>query len=142
MNLITVFLHMTDGCIELISLIACADLLGILYKNQISKNRIGISVITYLGTSFFELFITASFGNSLELFAIIFYYLRLILTIFLLYGYINRKIIYLIAFLDLSVSLAKTSVSSILANMLNKNANDVSAFVMVFIQIAVLIIIL
>lgn len=57
-------------------------------------------------------------------------------------GFINRKIIYLIAFFDLSVSLARTGVSNILANLLNKKASDVSPFVMIFIQAAVLIIIL
>lgn len=142
MILITSLLFAVGGAIELMSLIICADFLGILFKNQINKNRLIFSLITHIAITILYLFLVNSFDYSIRFFTAFLYYFRFIITMYILSGHINRKIIYLIAFFDLSVSLVKTSMSSILANILDKKTNDVSLFVMPPIQMAILIIIL
>lgn len=142
MNFIAKILYVLSGIIQLVSLIFCADFFGIIRKNQIKKNRLAPSLITHFTITILFLFLFNVSNGSIRFFATLLFYFGVILTIYIMTGQINCKIIYLIAFLDLSVSLAKTCVSSILANMLNTNANDVSWFVMVFLQTVVLIIIL
>ena len=142
MSFIAKVLSILSGEIQLISLIICADLFGILRKNQIKKNRLVPSLMTQFAITMLFLFLFNNFDASIRIFEALLFYFGFILTIYIMTGYINRKIIYLIAFFDLSVSLGKTCVSSILANILDKNANDVSPFVVVFFQVVVLIIIL
>lgn len=89
-----------------------------------------------------ELFLTNNLGNSIVLINSLMYYSRLILTIGILYGYINRKIVYLAAFLDLSITLVETSISCILANQIGEKSNDVSPFVNITIQVLALIVVL
>lgn len=142
MILIADIFYVVNEIIQLISLVIFADLLGILRKNQIKKNRLAPSLITQFAISELFLFLYNNFDASIRIFAALLYYLGFILTIYILTGCINRKIIYLIAFFDLSISLAETSLSNILANIINKNADDISSFVMAFLQVAVLTIIL
>lgn len=142
MSFIASVLFVAGGGIELALLIVCSDLFGVLRKNHICKKRIVPSIITYIGLSVLELILTNNFGNSIVLLNSLLYYSRLILTIGILYGYINRKIIYLTAFLDFSITLVETSTSCILANIIEKNSNDILPFVNIFIQIMALIIVL
>ncbi len=142
MSFIASIFYTVSEVIQLILLILFALLLGILHKNEIKKNRIAASSITYIFITVLSVFFINNFDNSIRIFFASLYYIGYILSLFILTEQINRKIIYFIAFFDLSISLAKTSVSNILANLLNKEANDISPFVMIFIQTAVLIIIL
>ncbi|MBD5129381.1 MAG: GHKL domain-containing protein [Ruminococcaceae bacterium] len=142
MSLIENTLFVVNGAIELISLIVCTNLLGILCKNLNVKNRIIASYTIYLGISVIELFLLNNFGNSTDLFTILLYYFKFILAIGILYGRINLKAVYLIAVLDLSISLVVANTSCILANIFQKNSDDILPFVKIFIQITVLIIFL
>lgn len=140
MSLITNILFVVNGGIELISLIACSDFLGIICHKRKTKNMIVPSLITYIVISALELFLLNNFNNSIGLFPV--YSLKLILTTYVLFGNLNSKIIYLIVFLDLSISLVETSISCILANIIGKYVDDISPFVKLFVQLVVLIIIL
>lgn len=142
MNYIANVLNVVNGVIQLVSLIICADLLGILCKKHFKKNRLALSVIIYIAITVFHFLLFNGSNDSISFFTALLYYFRLILTIYIMAGYINLKIIYLITFFDLSVSLAKASMSSVLANMLDKNTDDVSPFVLLPILIAVLSILL
>lgn len=142
MNLVANVLNVVGGAIQFVSLIICTDLLGFIYINQLKKNRLALSLIAYITITLLHFFLFNNSNDSISFFTALLYYFRFILIVYIMTGHINRKIVYLITFFDLSVSLAKANVSSILANILNKNANDVSAFVMIFLQIVVLIIIL
>lgn len=142
MSFIASVLFVAGGGLEIMLLIACYDIFGVLHKNIIRKKRIFLSIITYIGISVMELFLTNNLGNSIVLINSLMYYSRLILTIGILYGYINRKIVYLAAFLDLSITLVETSISCILANQIGEKSNDVSPFVNITIQVLALIVVL
>lgn len=142
MNFIADVLYILSGGIQLVSLIIFADILGVLRINQIKKKRLAFSLITHIVITVLLLFLSNDPDDSIGFLTALLYYLGFVLTIYIMTGYINRKIIYLIAFFDLSVSLAKTCVSNILANILDKNANEVSSFVMLFLQVVVLTVIL
>lgn len=142
MSLVTSIFYTVSEIMQFISLILFAVLLGVLHKNQFKKNRLVFSAITYIFITLLFVFLTNNFDNSIRIFSLLLYCIGYIITLYIMTGLINSKIIYLIAFFDLSVSLAKTSVSNILAHLLNANARDISPFVMIFIQTALLIVIL
>lgn len=139
MSIVQNILFVVNGGIELISVIACSDFLGIICQKRNIKKMIVPSLITYIVTSALELFLLNNFNNSIGLFPV--YSLKLILTIYVLFGNLNSKIFYLIFFVDLSISLVETSISCILANLMEKCVDEISPFVKLFIQIVVLIII-
>ena len=140
MSFTALIFYVVGGVVELGSLIACADFLGILQNKRSAKNRILVSMITYTGISLLEFFLMNTLGDVMVLFPI--YFLKLALTMYVLFQYISKRIIYLIAFWDLSISLLETSTSCILANIMGKYADDISPFVKMFFQIVVLVIIL
>lgn len=142
MNLTKNFLNILSVWIQLVSLIYFLDFLGIIFKKQIKKNRLVLSLTIYFLTTIIFYFFYNKFSETTRIVAVIFFYASFTLTLYIMTGIFNSKIIYFIALFDLSVSLAKTSVSNILANLFNANARDISPFVMIFIQTALLIIIL
>lgn len=142
MNFIANVLYILNGEIELVSLVFCADLLGILRKNKIKKNNLAISLIMQIAVTVLLFFLLNSFDTPISFFIGLLYYFGFVLTIYIMIGYINHKIIYLIVFFDLSLSLVKTCVSCITANLLGKDSRAVAPFAMFFIHIAVLVIIL
>lgn len=133
-------LNLFGGIIELIALVICANFLGVLYKYQLNKIRIILCLILYIGITTLENFLTNVFVDLIGPFAVLVYYLRIVLVIAVLYRSINNKIIYLTAFLDLSISLVVTSSSCFLANLFEKDINIIIPFVKIFVQTALLII--
>lgn len=142
MSFIENILFPISESIELVSLIALADFLGIIYKNPNTKNNTVPSLITYIVISALELLLLNIWGKPITIITFLVYYLKFILAISILCGGVNGKIIYFIVFIDFTISLIETSTSCILANLLLINADDVLSPVKISIQIVVLITIL
>lgn len=134
-------LFIASESIELVSLVACIDFLGIVRKKR-NYNNIVLSLITYVVISVLELLLLNNFGKSIKLFTILLYYLKFVLALGILYGSVSYKIVYLIAVLDLLTSLVASNISSVLINIIQGNSNNVLSIVKVFVQITVLILLL
>lgn len=85
MSFVIDIIFVTSGCIELLSLIICIEMLGVNFKNRINRSKIPLSLISFIGISVLVLFFRYSFNNSLAFFALIFYYFRFILSIYIFY---------------------------------------------------------
>lgn len=142
MSLIENVLYIASESVELISLITLIDFLGFLYNKRKFKNNIAPSLLTYIVISVLEIFFLNYFGKTIEIITFLMYYLKFILAIGVLYCCINHKIIFFIAFMDLSISLLETSTSCILSNIIAINADDVLPSVKISIQVLVLLTIL
>lgn len=142
MSLISNIIVVISWCVELELLIICNDILGIQNKNQIHKGRIIFSQIVQILTSVLLVVLKIYFGFFGNLFSMILYFFRFLPAFFILYNRINRRIIYLMFFCDLSVSLISTSILYIVANITNINSKIISPYIMIFIRITVLIIVL
>ncbi len=140
MNIVLRIIFLIGGCVELISIIICADLLGILLNKQINKRRIIPALIIFIGISVFALTLKNSFGKLVDVIAMSLYFFRFILAIYVLYKQIDCKIVYLTFFCELSISLFGTSLSFVLANMIGNNSNEVSSLLKLFIQLIILLI--
>lgn len=139
MSFITNILDLCNEVIQIFSLIVCATYLGIVDKKQIKKIKVISSLIAFIGISLLDFLLTNVFDNSFWLISSILYFSNLVLATCILCGSFSKKIIYLVFFWDLSFSLAQANLSSIIANIINKNASEISPFVMLLIQMAVLI---
>lgn len=142
MNIVLKIIFLVGGCVELISIIACADLFGILLNKKIDRRRIIPALIIFVGISVFALTLKNSFGKMVGLIAMALYFFRFILAIYVLYKQIDCKIFYITFFCELSISLVGTSLSSVLANMIGKNTNEVSSLLKLFVQLIILLIII
>lgn len=142
MSFETNIIFVISGIIELVSLIICIEMLGIHLNNRINRVRIPLSLILFIGMSVLVLIFRYSFNNSIAVIAAMLYYFRFIISIYILYGHINRMSFFLTAFWDLSIYLIITSISNILTNIIGKSTNDVSYYVMISIMAAALIIVL
>lgn len=142
MSFETNIIFIISGIIELVSLIICIEILGVHLNNRINRGRIPLSLISFIGISVLVLIFKYSFNNSMAVIAAMLYFFRFILSIYILYGHINRLSFFLTAFWDLSIYLIITSISNILANIIGKSTNDVSYYVMMSIMSAALIIVL
>lgn len=139
MILITNILYLCNEVIQFFSLTICAIYLGIIDKEQIKLIKIISSLIAYIGISLLDFILTSVFDDSVWLISSILYFLNRVLTTCILCGSFSKKIIYLVFLWNLSFSLAKADLSSIIANIINKNANEVSPFVLLLIQMTVMI---
>lgn len=142
MNIVSTLLFMAGGCLEFVSIIAFADLIGILSIDRINKYRIIPALTIYIGISLLALTLKNSFGDLLEVIAMALYFFRFVLAIYVLFKCFNRKIIYLISFCDLSISLIGSSLYCILENLIGESSNYVLELTKTFVQLAVLFVIL
>lgn len=142
MNFISSVSNITAGIIELFSLIICIDFLCIVRRDEIKKSMLIPCLITYFGISTLWLFLINIFDNLMGPVGLLLYYMRLILSMGILYGRINLKIVYLTALFDLSISLIKSNASYILARALGISFDEISPFTMIVIQLVVLFFIL
>lgn len=134
-------LYVANGVIELISLVICVNIIGVLHIDKFEKTKVILSATEYISILIFIFFIqilSFSFGPLV----VILYYLNLVTAIFILYGHINFGVIYLVAVLDFLISLIKTNIYFIFSNIAEKSLGDVSLYVKLFIQIIILILIL
>lgn len=142
MNFISNIILVMDGCVELELLIICADILGLQDKNSIHKSRIVISQIVQILIFLLLLIIKYNFGTLGIFISMILFFLKFIPAIYILYERINHKILYLMFFCDLSVTLISTSISNIVTNITENNSKIVPTYILIFIRTAVLMIVL
>lgn len=142
MSFITNIIFVISGCIELVLLIICIEMLGVNLKDRTNLRKLTLSLISFIGISVLVLIFRYSFNNTIAVFALILYIFRFILSIFILYGHLNLMIVYLVIFGDLSLFLINTSTSSILANIIGTSSDNVSYYTMISIMTVALIIVL
>lgn len=142
MSITAFIVHEAGEIIELVSLIVCADFLGLLINYHLKKIMVIPCFAVFIGISVLEYLLTNIFVDLNGFCGVFVYYLKLALIIFILYGGIDRKIIYLIVFIDLSISLVGTSVSCIFSNIFEYNINNIMPFVKIIFQVEILIIFL
>ncbi len=140
MNIVLKIIFLIGGCVELISIIACANLLGILLNKRIDKRRIIPAFIVFIGISVFALTLKNSFAIWVDVIAMSLYFFRFILAIYVMYKQIDCKIVYLTFFCHLSISLVGSSLSSVLVGMIGKNLNEVSSLLKLFVRLIILLI--
>lgn len=138
MNLISNIVFLLGSCVELVSLVICADIFRILPISCVSKKRIVFSLAAYVAVSVIIVVLNEQASQMTDFFAMILYYLRFILTLLIMYGRLNSRCVYLIFLCDLSISLLSSSLSCIAANITDKNNDDVSPYIMLAIRILVL----
>lgn len=138
---VKLLLYVAGGGIELISLIICINIIGVLRNDHFGIIKIILSSaadVFLLTLAFF----TPSLNIPFKMPSIILFYLSFFAAIFILYGHINLGVIYLVAVLDFSISLIKTNICFILTNITEIGFDDISLFVMMFIQIITFFLIL
>lgn len=142
MSFVTNIIFVISGCIELVSLIIFIEILGVNLKTGIKRDRIPLSLFSFIVISVLVLIFKYSFNISISVLAAVLYFFRFILSIYILYGQINRMSFFLTFFWELSISLIMTSMSSILANIIGKTKDDVSYYIMISIMATIFIIVL
>lgn len=142
MNIVSTLLFILGGCLEFISIIVFADLIGILLMDQINKYRIIPALIIFIEIALLALTIKNSFDGLLEVIAIVLYFFRFVIAIYVLFKCFNFKIIYLTSFCELSFSLVGSSLSCIMESLIGESSNYVSELTEAFVQFAILFVFL
>lgn len=142
MSFISYIVLVMDGCLEFVLLIICANVLGIQNKNQTPRCRIISALIVNVLMSVLFFVSKIYLGHLGYFFSMVIYFLRFIPSIYILYERVNFKLLYLMFFCDLTISLVHESISNIVANITGIDLKIISPYITLFIILAVLIIIL
>lgn len=130
--------HIIGGLAEVLAVVVCIDLFGAYKQKGINTPRAVVSLIVHIVISAATLFLNNTFDSSAGFPMALLYAAKNFITLFIIYGRLNLKIIYPAIFIDLTLSFASSCISCVLANLLETDSRNTSPYVTLFVQVSVL----
>lgn len=135
-------IHIIGGIAELISIIVCYNILETYPKAKIKRNRILLSLFAYIVITVTFIYLNGFYNRFVGLVMAILYTAKILLSLFIFYGTINKKMFYLTLFIDLSESFMSSCVSCLITNIFETVQDNILPFITSFIQIIALVVFL
>lgn len=138
MNIAADISQIIGGLAEILAIVVCIDFLGTDKQCNVKVPRAILALIVHTAISGATLLLNNTLDNSAGFFIALLYAAKNIISLLIMYGHINLKIIYSTIFIDLTISFLASCVSCVSANMTGNNSRDVMSYVTLVIQAVVL----
>ena len=138
MNIASDISHIIGGLAEILAIVVCIDFLGADKQCNIKAPRAILALIVHITISAAALLLNNTLDNSAGFYMALLYVAKNIISLLIMYGHINLKIIYSTIFIDLTISFLSSCVSCVSANQSENNSRNITPFVTLAIQAAVL----
>ena len=142
MNIVINIIHIIGEIAEVLAFIICFDFLEIFKTSKTSLFRLVFSIIAFIALTVMALYFNESSLGLAAFFATIIYLAKYIFVLFIIYGKMRLKMIYIAIFIDQIISFAAKCFSCFSANFFNIASEKSNPFVTFFIRIIVLFVLL
>lgn len=131
-------IHMIGGIVELLTIIICFNFLAIYPKTKFNIYRALLSLIIYIVITVAFLYLNGFYNRFVGLAMAVLYAAKNFLVLFIMYGQMNFKIIYLTIFIDQMISFTSSCISRFCANIFYIALENIDPFAVFFTQIIAL----
>lgn len=138
MNIAADISQIIGGLAEILAIVVCIDFLGTDKQCNVKVPRAILALIVHTAISGATLLLNNTLDNSAGFFMALLYAAKNIISLLIMFGHINLKIIYSTIFIDLTISFLSSCVSCVSANMSENYSRNISPYVTLVIQAVVL----
>ena len=138
MNIAADISQIIGGLAEILAIFVCIDFLGTDKQCNVKVPRAILALIVHTAISGATLLLNNTLDNSAGFFMALLYAAKNIISLLIMYGHINLKIIYSTIFIDLTISFLSSCISCVSANMSENNSKNILPYVTLVIQAVVL----